>query len=75
MTDLQSPKPVAFEADARLLTVRQVMAILGISRSTLYALFNEGRIPSVFIRKSRRVRVSDVERFLETLPTDGGECQ
>ncbi len=51
-----------------LLTVPEVGHVLAISRSKVYDLLNSGNIPSVYIGRSRRIRVSDVEAFV----ADGG---
>jgi excisionase family DNA binding protein len=52
-----------------LLTVPEAGRALAISRSKMYDLLNSGHLPSVHIGRSRRVRVSDVENFVNR----GGE--
>ena len=47
-----------------LLTVPEVGQILAISRSKVYELLASGSMPSVYIGRSRRIRVSDVEAFV-----------
>ncbi len=47
-----------------LLTVPEVGAVLSVSRSKVYELLNSGSMPSVYIGRSRRIRVSDVEDFV-----------
>ncbi len=47
-----------------LLTVPEVGQVLAISRSKVYELLNSGYMPSVYIGRSRRIRVSDVEAFV-----------
>lgn len=47
-----------------LLTVPEAGAALSISRSKVYELLESGSIPSVYIGRSRRIRVSDVEDFV-----------
>lgn len=47
-----------------LLTVPEVGRVLAISRSKVYELLESGCIPSVYIGRSRRIRVSDVEDFV-----------
>jgi excisionase family DNA binding protein len=47
-----------------LLTLPEVSRVLAISRSKLYDLLNSGNLPSVYIGKSRRVRISDVQAFV-----------
>jgi predicted DNA-binding transcriptional regulator AlpA len=54
----------------RLLTDRQVSEITGRARSTLQKdrLHGDG-IPYVYVGRLVRYRLSDVERFIATLPT------
>ncbi len=47
-----------------LLTVPEVGAALSISRSKVYELLESESLPSVYIGRSRRIRVSDVEDFV-----------
>jgi excisionase family DNA binding protein len=47
-----------------LLTLPEVGRVLAISRSKLYDLLNSGSLPSFYIGKSRRVRISDVQAFV-----------
>jgi len=47
-----------------LLTLPEVGRVLAISRSKLYDLLNSGNLPSFYIGKSRRVRISDVLAFV-----------
>ena len=47
-----------------LLTVPEVGRVLAISRSKVYELLESGCIPSVYIGRSRRIRISDVEDFV-----------
>lgn len=51
----------------KLLTVEDVADVLGISRSKVYELISSGALPSVRIGRSRRVRVSDLDVFVERL--------
>ena len=48
----------------RLLTVEDVKDRLSVSRATVYNLLHAGALPSVTIGRSRRVRQSDVARFI-----------
>jgi excisionase family DNA binding protein len=52
-----------------LLTVTEASDALAISRSKLYELLNSGDLLSVHIGRSRRIRVKDVEDFVN----DGGQ--
>lgn len=50
-----------------LLTIRDTMRILRVSRSTLFNLMNAGALPSVKIGRSRRFKSSDLTAFIEAL--------
>ena len=47
-----------------LLTVPEAGRALAISRSKMYDLLNSGQLPSVHIGRSRRVRVRDIQNFV-----------
>lgn len=49
-----------------LLTVPEAGHALAISRSKMYDLLNSGHLPSVRIGRSRRVRVCDIQRFVNS---------
>ena len=49
-----------------LCTVRQVADRLSLSRSTIYALMDRGRLPHVKLGRSRRIRWDDVLKLIET---------
>ena len=51
-----------------LLTITEANQVLAISRSKLYELLNSGDLPSVYIGRSRRIRMKDIEEFVN----DGG---
>lgn len=48
-----------------LLTAAEVSYRLHLSRSCTYDLMKSGAIPTVHIGKSRRVRVQDLENYIE----------
>ncbi len=50
--------------DAMLLKVPDVVACLGVSRAKVYELMASGELPSVRVGGSRRIRASDLERFV-----------
>jgi excisionase family DNA binding protein len=50
-----------------LLTVKQAASLLGIGRSTVYDLIYAGRIRSVKIGSSRRIRRGDLDDFVRDL--------
>jgi len=59
--------------DDRLLTTRQVMDALGLSRSAVYQLLDSGRLPSVrpsIGGKTRNVRASDLAEYIASLNGD-----
>jgi excisionase family DNA binding protein len=47
-----------------LLTVDEVATRLACSRRTVYRLIAEGRLGSLLIRNTRRIRDDELERFL-----------
>ena len=50
-----------------LLTVKEAASLLGIGRSTVYELIYAGRIRSVKIGSSRRIRRGDLDDFVRDL--------
>ena len=54
-----------FSPTKLLLTVTETSEVLAISRSKLYELLNSGHLPSVYIGRSRRIRVKDVQDFVD----------
>ena len=54
---------------ALLLTPEQVATALSWGRSKTYQLLARGEIPSVLVGSSRRVRVSDLEAYVDGLAT------
>ena len=48
-----------------LLSIPEAGRMLGISRSKCYDLLRSGHLPSVYIGRSRRIRVKDLERFID----------
>lgn len=57
-----------------LYTVKEVARVLQVSINTVYSLMNTGKLPYLLIG-SKKVRGSDLERFIETYPAEktGGE--
>jgi excisionase family DNA binding protein len=51
-----------------LLTIPQVCNALAVSRDAVYELLRSGRLPSVTLGRSRRIRIADLERFVAGLP-------
>jgi excisionase family DNA binding protein len=54
-------------AGGELLTPEEAAGRLRIGRTFIYQLLREGVIPSVKIGRVRRVRVRDVDRYVESL--------
>jgi excisionase family DNA binding protein len=50
-----------------LYTPQQASEYLNISRSSLYVLLKENKLRSVRIGRSRRILLTDLTRFVETL--------
>lgn len=54
---------------ARLLTISEVAARLGLHKSTIYGMLRDGVLPSVkTAQTARRVRESDLDAYIESLP-------
>ena len=55
-------------------TVKEVSRVLQVSINTVYSLMNTGKLPYLLIG-SKKVRGSDLERFIENYPAEkaGGE--
>ena len=58
----------------RLLRIPEVCERLNHGRTLTYQLIRSGRLPSVVVGTRRRVRESDLERFIANL-NDGGLAQ
>ena len=50
-----------------LYTPSQTAEMLGISRSQVYLLMNKGELDSIHIGRSRRIAMSHVDRFLNSV--------
>ena len=53
-----------------LLTIKEVEKYLKLGHTKVHQLLASGEIPSLKIGKSRRVRRTDLDRFLEALITE-----
>lgn len=61
------------EITPRLLTVDQAAHVLQVSRRTVYRLIAEGRLPPpVSVRGASRVRVDDIDRYLQSITRERG---
>ncbi len=59
----------------RLLRICQVQERLQCSRSTLFQLFAEKRLPRVKLGASTRVRADALESYINGLPSSTGEVR
>ena len=57
-------------SDTTLLTVKELEQLLKLGHTKVHELLASGEIPSLKIGKSRRIRKTDLARFLESLITD-----
>lgn len=66
-TSIESSETDNRSSRMALLTVKEAASILGIGRSTVYELIYAGRIRSVKIGSSRRIRRGDLDDFVRDL--------
>lgn len=50
--------------DDRLLTVPEAAKMLRVSRGLIYVMIQAGELPSITFRRVRRIRLSDLQRFI-----------
>lgn len=50
----------------RLLNAQEVAAALNMGLSTIYMLMERGELPSIRIGRSVRIRLEDLEKFIES---------
>jgi excisionase family DNA binding protein len=60
--------------DNELLTVEQVADILKIGRTTVYELMTSGDLPSITIRRCRRVLRSDLSAYITRLRSEAAHA-
>jgi len=63
-TALQNLAPRRKAADETLLTVADVAHKQQISRGLVYVLLRSGELPSLWIRRLRRIRARDLDQFI-----------
>ncbi len=51
--------------DDRLLTVPEAAKMLRVSRGLVYVMIQAGELPSITFRRVRRIRFSDLQRFID----------
>lgn len=56
-----------------LLTARQVQAMFGVDRSTVYRMAEDGRLPALKIGRQWRFRPEQIERLLVAAPVAGAD--
>jgi excisionase family DNA binding protein len=61
-------------SDDELLTVEQVADTLKIGRTTVYELLTSGDLPSVTIRRCRRVLRSDLNAYIARLRSEAAHA-
>jgi hypothetical protein len=59
-------------APARLLSIRETLRILGISRTTLYAIFASGELETVEIRGRRMIEPAELKDYIARNRRRGG---
>ncbi|MFG1298879.1 helix-turn-helix domain-containing protein [Xanthobacter sp. V3C-3] len=52
----------------KLLTIRETMSILSVSRGTIYRLLGDGKIRARKIGKCVRIEVSEIDRLMANTP-------
>ena len=66
MTGSAKTTPTSEEVrDKEILSPEEVAAVLGCGRTMAYSLIRSGAIPSFTIGRLRRVRRTDLDRFIE----------
>ena len=66
-----APK-IQAESTEYLMSPEELAEFLGLGRTSTYALLRAGEIPSIRIGKLRKVRRSDVDKFVEDRLAHGG---
>jgi excisionase family DNA binding protein len=64
---LPLPMPKPSREAATLLTIPDAAALLGLSRDSIYDLQNAGALPYVLVKGKRRVRLTDLTRYVARL--------
>ena len=54
-----------------LLTIKEVQKILGLGRTKVHQLLSDGDIKSLKIGRSRRIRIRDLNKYVESLFENG----
>jgi len=56
---MNEPKPMAYRPD-------DAAVVLGLGRTTTYALIRDGQLRSIKVGRRRLIPVSEIKRFLES---------
>ena len=62
------------DGEPRLLTVREVADTMRVSTMTVYRLIHCDAFPAIRVGKHFRIRTSDLEDYLESKSTRGGDA-
>ena len=66
-TTARKEEPHVGAARRLLVSPEEAASMLSVARSTVYVLIASGELPSVKIGKSRRLRVEDIEEYVDRL--------
>lgn len=53
--------------DEKLLTIKEVLDLSGVSRYTLYRSIRSGKIPAIYIGRNVRIKESDAVAYAEDM--------
>ncbi len=62
------------DQEHELLTVREVAGVMRVSSMTVYRLIRSGALPAIRVGKHFRIRVVDLEQYLEAQTYRGGDA-
>jgi excisionase family DNA binding protein len=57
--------------DRLLVTPREAARMLSLSRSMIYGILERGELPSLKVGRARRIRITDLEAWMERKVQDG----
>ncbi|MEZ2407306.1 helix-turn-helix domain-containing protein [Bosea sp. RCC_152_1] len=60
--------PSVIPPEAELLSIAEVGRVLNCGRDTVYRLVSGGHLPSVLLLSVRRIRRSDLDTFIASMP-------
>lgn len=56
-------------SDITLLSMKQVLKVLGVSQTVYYRLVNSGELPTVSLGSRKLVRVKTLKKYLDSVET------